>query len=117
MKTVNGQKQPISWPQPSMEWPAGVGMRRDENVEVRNALKEGLMMMLMGKKNQLTMAIENLASKVDPSPATHAILRRWKAGDEGGRVHQALLVTIQCVKAIYSGTTTASGTFWRPGGI
>ena len=92
-------------------------MRGDENVEVRNALREGLMMMLMGKKSQLTMAIENLASKVDPSPATHAILIRLKAGDEGGRVHQALLMAMQCVKAIYSRTTTVSGTFWRPGGI
>ena len=54
---------------------------------------------------------------VEPSPATHVILIRLKAGDEGGRVHQALLVAMQCVKAIYSRTTTVSGTFWRPGGI
>ena len=38
---------------------------------------------------------------------------------EGGtpRVYQALMVTIQSVKAIYSGKTTLSDTFWRPGGV
>ena len=36
---------------------------------------------------------------------------------EGGRVYQALLVTIQSVKAIYSGKTNVSDTFWRPGGV
>ena len=32
-------------------------------------------------------------------------------------MHQALLMAIQCVKALYSRTTTVSGTLWRPGGI
>ena len=36
---------------------------------------------------------------------------------EGGRVYQTRLVTIQSVKAIYSGKTTVSDTFWRPGGV
>ena len=36
---------------------------------------------------------------------------------EGRRVHQALLMAIQRVKAIYSRTTIVPCTFWRPGGI
>ena len=42
---------------------------------------------------------------------------RLKAGIEGGRVHETLSVAIQSVKAIYSGKTTLSDTFWRPGGV
>ena len=45
----------------------------------------------------------------------HIDCGQWKL--EGGRVHQALLMAIQCAKAIYSRTTIVSGTFWRPGGI
>ena len=51
-----------------------------------------------------------------PSPATHAIVIISDT-IEGGRVCQALLVTIHSVEAIYSSKTIVSYTFSRPGGV
>ena len=47
----------------------------------------------------------------DPSPATHATLMVWKAGDS---VFQTLSLTKNSVSYTYRWTATVSSTFWRP---